>query len=60
RTGGEGIGGDRVNESFSGWTKTLAVVTRALSDPQVVEYTARDALTAAKPYVFRTRMPDVR
>lgn len=38
----------------------LAVVTRALSDPQVVEYTARDALTAAKPYVFRARMPDMR
>lgn len=37
----------------------LAVVTRALSDPQVVEYTARDALTAAKPYVFRARMPDM-
>lgn len=34
-----------------GWVS--AVVTRALSNPTVVEYTAEAALTAAKPYLFK-------
>jgi Domain of unknown function (DUF3883) len=35
----------------------LAVVTRALSAPNVVEYTANEALDAAQPYVYQAKMP---
>ena len=35
----------------------LAVVTRALSAPNVVEYTADEALDAAQPYVYKATMP---
>lgn len=38
-------------EEESGWL--LAVVTRALSDPQVAEFTADEALAVAVPYVYR-------
>lgn len=38
-----------------GWH--LAVVTRALSNPEVTEYTAEQALDAAEPYVFKAHMP---
>lgn len=37
----------------------LAVVTRALSGPNVTEYTAEEALQAALPYVFKAHMPEV-
>jgi hypothetical protein len=36
----------------------LAVVTRALSSPIVVEYTAEQALEAAVPYVYKAQMPN--
>lgn len=35
----------------------LAVVTRALSNPEVIEYTAEQALKAAVPYVYKAQMP---
>lgn len=35
----------------------LAVVTRVLSAPNVVEYSADQALAAAVPYVYRAVMP---
>lgn len=35
----------------------LAVVTRALSDPKVVEYTAEQVLGVARPYVYKAEMP---
>ncbi|MDO9455262.1 protein NO VEIN domain-containing protein [Nocardioides sp.] len=35
----------------------LAVVTRALSTAEVVEYTAAEAIAAAEPYVYRAAMP---
>ena len=38
---------------------TLAVVTRALSDPKVVEYSAAQALDSAKPYVFKADLSDL-
>lgn len=38
---------------------TLAVVTRALSDPRVVEYSAAQALHSAKPYVFKADLSDL-
>ena len=37
----------------------LAVVTRALSTPQVTEYTAQQALAAAQPYVFKADLSQV-
>ena len=41
----------RAAEEEPGWI--LAVVTRALTNPNVVEYTARQALDNARPYVYR-------
>lgn len=38
---------------------TLAVVTRALSDPKVVEYSGAQALDSAKPYVFKADLSDL-
>jgi len=38
---------------------TLAVVTRALSDPKVVEYSVAQALDSAKPYVFKADLSDL-
>lgn len=35
----------------------LAVVTRALTKPNVVEYVAGEALAAAKPYVYKAQLP---
>lgn len=35
----------------------LAVVTRALTEPNVIEYTAEEAVSAAEPYVYRVQMP---
>lgn len=45
----------RAAENQPGWY--LAVVTSALNKPRVAEYTADQALVAAKPYVFKARMP---
>lgn len=45
----------RAAKEDPGWR--LAVVTRALSNPIVVEYTAAEALAAAEPYVYRASMP---
>lgn len=36
----------------------LAVVTRALSKPEVEEYTAEEALAAARPYLYRAKFGD--
>lgn len=44
-------------KKHSEWT--LAVVTRALSDPKVVEYSAAQALHSAKPYVFKADLSDL-
>lgn len=45
----------RAARSQDGWV--LAVVTRALSDPQVSEFAADRVLAAAKPYVYRAAFP---
>jgi hypothetical protein len=41
----------RAAEEEAGWM--LAVVTRALTKPDVVEYTAEETLDAARPYVYK-------
>ena len=44
----------RAAEEESDWH--LAIVTRALSAPNVVEYSAQEAIDAAEPYVYRAKM----
>ena len=46
----------RAAEEEADWV--LAVVTRALSKPEVVEYTAQEILAAALPYVYRAKLGD--
>ncbi|GAA5124741.1 hypothetical protein GCM10023339_46730 [Alloalcanivorax gelatiniphagus] len=46
----------RAAEEENDWY--LAVVTRALSNPEVIEYTAEQALEAAVPYVYKAHMPN--
>ncbi|GAA1689913.1 hypothetical protein GCM10009745_38970 [Kribbella yunnanensis] len=41
----------RAAQTEPGWM--LAVVTRALSDPRVVEYSAREVLELSNPYVYK-------
>jgi len=62
----KGVGGDRpvvlltANEIRAAREEDdwyLAVVTRALSNPEVAEYTAKQALEAAVPYVYKAQMP---
>lgn len=48
------------NELKAARTKSdwrLAVVTRALSDPKVHEYTSEEVLAAAEPYVYKATLP---
>lgn len=46
----------RAAEEEPGWI--LAVVTRAITKPAVVEYTVEEALKAAEPYVYRAKLAD--
>ncbi|TWE10279.1 protein NO VEIN domain-containing protein [Rudaeicoccus suwonensis] len=48
----------RAAQDEPGWW--LAVVTHALSNPTIREYTGEDVVTAAKPYIFRVQMPEAR